>query len=125
MANGLDKYLGPEDHVHILVCTYLRMMHPYAHFHHSPNEGKRGRVAQYKITRMGVSSGFPDLIIFYEGHHLGLELKAGKNKASANQVAWLQILEENGWDTAVCTGFDQAQRVIDQWFKKIKTQKQK
>jgi hypothetical protein len=118
MANPFDKYLGPEDHVQLQVCEYVRLQYRGAEIHHSPNEGKRSKFEQYKISRLGVSSGFPDLFIVYKGKAIAPELKAGKNKATVNQERWIRVLNDAGIPSKVCTGFDEAKKFIDQEFKK-------
>lgn len=114
---AIEKYLGPEDRLQISVCTYIRLQYKGARVHHSPNEGKRGYVEQYKIRNMGVSSGFPDLLIFYNGKTIVIELKAGKNKATDSQKDWLEFLASIGIPAAVCTGFDEAKTFIDKQLK--------
>jgi len=114
---SLDKYLGPEDHLQMAVCNYLRHQYSGCKIHHSPNEGKRGHVSQYKIKHMGVSAGFPDLLIFYRGKKIAIELKAGKNKPTEAQLDWLMILDSNGIKSRCCTGFESAKQFIDQELK--------
>lgn len=117
---NLDKYLGPEDHLHIGVCTYLRHQYSGCTIHHSPNEGKRGPVSRYKITHMGVSAGFPDLLVIYRGKVIAIELKAGKNKPTEAQLDWLLLLNAIGITAQCCTGFESAKEFIDQQFKPLR-----
>lgn len=52
----------------------------------------------------GLKSGVPDLClpVARSGYHgLYIELKAGKNKPTDNQLAWLEVLEAQGYKTAV------------------------
>lgn len=44
----------------------------------------------------GDGAGFPDLILARDGVVLAVELKVGKNKASLEQLAWLQVLRLPG-----------------------------
>jgi len=113
MRNSIEKYLGPEDRLQIAVCQYLRLQYKQIIIHHSPNEGKRGHVQQYKIKHMGVSSGFPDLLIIYKKKIIAVELKAGKNKATKNQLEWIDILVSIGIPAKVCTGFDETKAFVD------------
>lgn len=115
--NRIAKYFGPEDHLHIQVCYYLRTQYPKAIFHHSPNEGKRGYVQKIKIKEMGVKAGFPDLIVIFEGRNLGLELKTEKGIETKFQTEWIKVLSGNGWMAAVAWGFDEAKQIIDQFIK--------
>jgi len=59
--------------------------------HHSPNEGKRGRRAQRAIKRLGLSPGFPDILILIEAapHVVGIEMKrAHFGTTTAQQKQW-------------------------------------
>lgn len=64
---------------------------------HVPNEGKR---SVYTGARMR-SEG----------------LRAGKNKPTANQIEWLSSLEEQGYMTAICYGWEAAKVVIENYLK--------
>lgn len=97
MANPFDKYLKEEDLLQIAVTRYLQLQHPEMKYHHSPNEGKRTPFVRYLIGLLGVKSGFPDLVIFYKGYNMALELKVKKNFPTQNQWYWLNLLEGNGW----------------------------
>lgn len=73
--------------------------------HHSPNEGKR---APRKAKRLGIRSGFPDLILpvpSADQKHIGLaiELKRGDNRPTENQRWWLEQLQAQGWRAEVHT----------------------
>lgn len=122
-ANPFEKYLGPEDHVHIQVCEYVKWKYRGAVVHHSPNAGKRTPFERWKLERLSVSAGFPDLIIFYPQASvktIALELKAGKGKATAYQLAWVEHLNAAGIPAKVCTGYEEAIRFIDQQFNPLK-----
>lgn len=117
-SNSYDRYLGPEDKTQIAVTEYLRLQYPKAVYHHSPNEGKRSRFEQYKIKKLGVKSGFPDLLILYKGVRLALELKKDKgDNPTDNQMEWLKAIRENGFTAAYAKGFDEAKKIIDGAFK--------
>ena len=114
--NPFNKYLKPEDILHVQVCAYIKMQYPGAVIHHSPNEGKRSPFERYLISLLQVSSGFPDLLIFYKNKVIALELKAGKNKPNPKQVEWLALLDKHF--PAVWTGsFEGAKGFIDEHFK--------
>lgn len=115
-SRSLDKYLGAEDHLQIAVCDYLRHQYSGCKIHHSPNEGKRGHVSRYKIKHMGVSSGFPDLLVFYHGKKIAIELKHGRNKPTDSQLDWIALLNCYDIRSFVCTGFDEAKKFIDSEF---------
>lgn len=114
MPNPFDKYLGPEDKVHIAVTEYVQLQYPKAVFYHAPQEGKRTRFEQYKMKKLGAKSGFPDLLILHKGVRLALELKKDKGEnPTDNQMEWLKALRENGFTAACAKGFDEAKKIID------------
>lgn len=84
---------------------------------HAPNEGKRSAFEKYKISKLGVSSGFPDLFIVQRNIKIGLELKVKGNPPTGNQLEWIEILSAAGIPSTVATGFDQAKAFIDQHLK--------
>lgn len=114
--NPFDKYLGPEDHLHIQVCNYIKFQYPWVVIHHSPNEGKRSAFEKYKLKKLQASSGFPDLILFCRKTKqvIVLELKAGKNKPTDNQLFYLQLFNEIGIPATWTNDFEEAKSFIDQ-----------
>lgn len=92
---GLSRLKG-ETKLHVQIATYLRSRDML--FHHSPNEGKRSHFQQWLIKKMGVSSGFPDFVIYDSGRLVlldyYLEVKHGNNKPTPNQLRWLKALTE-------------------------------
>lgn len=119
MSKAIEKYLGPEDLLQIEVCKYIRIQYPTVKIHHSPNEGKRGYVQQYKVRHMAVAAGFPDLFLVKPRGRFGskivvIELKAGKNKATPAQLEWVNLFNAIDVPAKVCTGFDQAKAFLDE-----------
>lgn len=87
---------------------------------HIPNEGKRSQWTGARMRSEGLKSGVPDLClpVARSGYHgLYIELKAGKNKPTANQLVWLEALEAQGYKTAVCYGWEAAKTVIEAYLK--------
>jgi hypothetical protein len=41
-----------------------------------------------------------------------IEMKYGKNKPSESQLEWLGALSGEGYETAICYGFDEARDAI-------------
>lgn len=115
--NPFDKYLKPEDHLHIQVCRYIRLQYPGATIHHSPNEGKRSPFERYLFKVLEVSAGFPDLLIIYRKKVIAIELKAGKNKPTDNQTRFLSILNNADIPAAWFNDFEAARAFIDAHFK--------
>lgn len=116
MPNPFEKYLKPEDRLHIAVCNYLAHQYPGCSIHHSPNEGKRTLYQQWLIRMLRVSPGFPDLLLIYKYKMIIIELKAGKNKATPGQKSWIDLLKASGVPSAICTGFDETKDFIDSQF---------
>jgi hypothetical protein len=69
-----------------------------------PNGGARSVVVGRKLKAEGVKRGVPDLVWpIPRGDYNGLvmELKVGRNKASAEQNEWLEFFESIGWYACV------------------------
>ena len=139
--NPFDKFLGPEDHLHIQVVQYLQLQYPDVFFIHTPNEGKRTKFEQYKFKILGGTPGVPDIMIykfrydvkieqgvmpgttddipnFLLSHYdinvgLAIELKIKPNKPTPAQLECLHQLEKAGWKTHVIYDFDDAKEIID------------
>lgn len=121
--NGFFDSLGKEDILQASVAEYIRQKYPDVLFHHSPNEGKRGMFAQWKIKLFGVRS-MPDVMIykprFKEDGKIrycgcAIELKVKPNVLTSNQETVLQELEQVGWQQHVCYDFSGAVGVIDNY----------
>ena len=53
---------------------------------HCPNGGWRSRVEAAILKAMGTVPGVPDIIIIYDGHCFGLELKAEGGRLTPAQI---------------------------------------
>ena len=91
-----------------------------------PNGGYRNAREAARLKRMGVRAGVSDYFLAvsrwplpgdYEAveHGLWLELKAGKNKATPEQLEWLRLMQEQGYATRVATGWVEAARAIAEY----------
>lgn len=85
--------------------------------YHVPNEGKRSNGAVLKA--MGMKNGVPDVVLPVASHNihgdfhgLYLEMKYGKNKATKEQKVFMELLEQQGYKTAVCYSFEEAKEEI-------------
>lgn len=117
--NPYHKYLGPEDHLQHSVMNYLRIQYPEVLSIHVPNEGKRSPFVQYKFKYLGGMAGIPDVIVFqgnekYQG--LAIELKVKPNKPTKSQKEFITKLNESGWYATWCDHYEQAVRIIRQYF---------
>ena len=84
---------------------------------HVPNGGHRHPAVAAQMKAAGVKRGVPDIlfpIAFKEYHGLAIEMKAGVNRTTKEQLVWLDVLEEQGWKTGVCYGWvDAAIMVVE------------
>lgn len=82
---------------------------------HIPNGGKRNVREAARFKQMGVKAGVPDLFLAAPRgtfHGLFIEMKSPKGTVSENQKKWLKRLTKQGYDTAVCYGFEEARDKI-------------
>lgn len=83
--------------------------------HHSPNGEYREGWTGTKLKLMGVSPGFPDLILCKArgGYHgLLIEMKRVGEETSEEQDKWLAYLTNAGFRTAVCQGWAQGREEL-------------
>lgn len=82
-----------------------------------PNGGKRDYVTAARMKAEGVKAGVPDVFlpVARGGYHgLWLELKAGKNTVSPDQLAWHNALAMQGYRVeTVRDDWQAAQRIIE------------
>lgn len=115
--NPFDKYLGPEDKIHRAIMEFIRYQYPQAVVAHPPNGvGNRySKLAAYKTKILGVSRGIPDILVFSPGLKyagLAIEVKAGKNKMTPEQVKWQNDLKACGWATGCVYSLDEAMALL-------------
>ena len=80
-----------------------------------PNGGHRHKATAAKLKAEGVKAGVPDICLpVARGGHYGmfLELKAGKNRPTAEQAARLEQLREDGYFAVWCVGWAEASTLI-------------
>lgn len=88
---------------------------------HIPNGGSRNRAEAANLKRQGVKAGVPDLCLpVPKGpyHGLFIEMKVGKNKTSREQKKWLDKLDDYGYATVVCYGWEEAKNIIELYLNK-------
>lgn len=78
----------PERALHKAVAEYLDKALPKeAYFFPVPNASKRGLIQAMNMKRAGeFKPGIPDLFVIYRGRTIGIELKSGRNKPTAQQL---------------------------------------
>lgn len=68
-----------------------------------------------KLRAMGLSAGYPDLLLDVPRgryHGLRIEMKVKGGRLSIEQRLWLSRLNRHGYCTAVCYGFIEARAAI-------------
>lgn len=68
------------------------------------------------MKRAGTSRGFPDYLVFKDGKRYAIELKSRRQgaKATPEQRAWLLVLAQYGFESAVCHGSIEAIDFIEE-----------
>lgn len=85
-----------------------------------PNGGLRSKATAAKLKAEGVKAGVPDICLPVargEYHGLWIELKAGRNKPTPQQVQWHMRLSQQGYRVAVCYGWEAARDVIEEYLR--------
>lgn len=84
---------------------------------HIANEGKRNPRTGARLKREGMKAGVPDLFLPVArggSHGLFIEMKAGKNRPTSKQLAWLEALSRQGYTACWCTGWEvAAKRIVE------------
>tara|TARA_R110002073_G_scaffold199542_2_gene358652 strand:- start:7978 stop:8298 length:321 start_codon:yes stop_codon:yes gene_type:complete len=102
------------------ICRYLDIKYNKVFYNGSAGGMRTYMSVAKKMKQTGYKSGFPDIFIYeprgeYSG--LAIELKVKGNYASPKQKEVLQLLNNAGYLAKVCTGFDNAIEVIDDYLK--------
>ncbi len=90
---------------------------------HPANGGSRNAIEGVKLKRMGVKRGVPDIILPMARksyHGLVIELKRVDGSLadlSVEQADWLDWFKGQGWFTDVALGFEEAKRIILEYFR--------
>lgn len=86
---------------------------------HIPNGGKRGKAEAKRFKAAGVKSGVPDLFLPVargKSNGLFLEMKRYKGgRTSPTQVRWARDLEAQGYSVALCHGWQEAAKVLEEY----------
>lgn len=107
-----------EELEQIAFVDYLRKTSfPYV-FWHTPNGGLRNKITAYRLKKMGVLAGVPDMFfpIPRNGKHgLFIEFKYGKNKLTQNQKNCMDVLIESGYQVEIAYSCEQAIQVLNNY----------
>lgn len=118
--NPFDKYLGPEDILGGQCAKWLSYQHPKLLWWHTPNEGRRTPFERYRADLLGIKRGISDILIMeaYNGYNgLVIELKAGRNKCTAEQFDFLAQMAKRKYLTAVVYKFEDFQKIVNDYIK--------
>lgn len=88
---------------------------------HVPNGGSRNAIEGKHLKEQGVKAGVPDILlpVARQGcHGLFIEMKRAKGGVlSRFQSAYIEALMREGYRVAVCHGFEEAQKTIEDYLK--------
>ena len=85
---------------------------------HVPNGGHRDQATAGRMKAAGVRRGCPDLWLPWRtgaANGLCIEMKRRPNRATPEQLAWLEHLNGEGWRTEVCYSAQAAIDVLRQY----------
>jgi hypothetical protein len=121
-----------EDYLQIACMEYLRWKHPNTLVLHIPNGGFRNKIEAYKLKRMGVLAGAPDIFIplekgkitskddVYVTEYNGFfcELKIKPRKPTKKQLEIHEKLRELGYYVCVCYSIDEFIKEVENYLGK-------
>lgn len=76
--------------------------------------GKLDKATAGRLHGSGLKAGFPDILIFFNGRCVGVELKTKKGRISKNQHLMFMRLYEAGVKVYVCYSTDDVVGVFEQ-----------
>ena len=85
---------------------------------HVPNEGKRSVIAGWRLKRVGLKPGTPDVLlpIAAGGYHgLWIEMKAVGGRLTEAQQEVIAMLRGQGYRVDVCFGWDEARTAVERY----------
>jgi hypothetical protein len=102
------------------VCVeWFRLKYPKYLIYAIPNGGERNKIVAAKLKAEGVLAGVPDLHIpvAKQGFHgLYIEMKAGRNKPTDNQITIMEKFTNEGFRCELCWSLDEFMRIVDNYF---------
>lgn len=89
----------PEDALQLRVAKYLREALPAPGFWTSIiPERKQSVIAGARLKARGAKAGLSDIMIWYQGKFIAIELKAGTGRLSEHQKSFANAMDCNGFD---------------------------
>lgn len=109
-----------EHQLQVACIKWFRYNYPQLIIFAIPNGSHRHIAVASKLKAEGVLSGVPDIfmpIANSESNGLFIEMKAGKNKLTENQIEVINKLKGNGYAVEVCYSFDEFTNIINNYLK--------
>lgn len=113
-------FKNEETNIQVAVANYLKYKYSHVLFTIAPSGIKLPIYVAKMLKAMGYRAGTPDLIIFEprNGYHgLFIEIKTDIGKLSPLQSEFARLLDDRGYKTFVCYGYDSAIIAIDHYFR--------
>lgn len=105
----------PEDGVQSAILDYLRVAAPFVFVYAIPNAAVRKRGGRAGNAVPGIVKGMPDLGLLYRRRSYFIEVKAGKNKPTAEQRGLVPFLNAAGAEVAFCWSVDDVRNALYAW----------
>lgn len=110
----------PTEHEEqVTLFTWFRMRYAGMLMYAIPNGGARSSITGARLRDEGVLAGVPDIFLPCPSggkHGLYIEMKRQKGgRVSAPQKAVMQALRMQGYEVAVCHGWQEARGCIEQY----------
>lgn len=100
----------------------VRAFHPEVLCFAVPNGASVSAAQRLRLVHEGMMAGAPDLMLFCAGlPSLAIEMKTDTGKASSEQLAIHQALNERGVMVRICHGADEAYQAMMQWLQQRET----
>ncbi|OJV40855.1 MAG: hypothetical protein BGO29_14910 [Bacteroidales bacterium 36-12] len=109
-----------EHDIQVACVNWFRYRYPKFLIWAIPNGGQRNKIVAKKLKDEGVLAGVPDLHIpvAMKGYHgLYIEMKAGRNKPSDEQLTIMGKLQNEGYKCVVCWSLDEFMKVVEDYMK--------
>lgn len=118
-SNRRENREAEEQEALFVWAEYQAATHPELKLlYHIPNEGKRSASFGAALRRQGLKKGVPDLCLPVargKYHGLYVEMKAGRNTPTVDQIRWLDALERQGYHAVWCSGWERAKEEISEY----------
>lgn len=107
---------SPETELHRAVVAHLETRGvPGLLWFHVPNGGLRTVRGAVALKRLGTKAGVADLLLFYDGDHFALELKAPGKKARPSQQEFLEDWRLSGGHAICSSNLDESISWLEGW----------